>query len=415
MKRRPAFLVDLVIFVAIYPLLICVVLITTIGITLLHNWAPSFWEAPRQSTAVARSYRRAILPTISLPAASSATLAGTVDQNADPPAENQEQTTTFVELPKHDVASHRGADISSVENTLPTQLEHPAQYSPVTTSSPLTEGSTRGDDMASTQTINSPLSPTATASPTIDLDFSAFSGQDSRNSASRRPTPTPDEGVTDLVKRFISTLSEANPSPTRLFGPLPTLTSTSTGTATSTPTATPTSTATATETPIPTQTSTPTNTATPTPTPPPTNTPEPPPLPSPTDTPLPTATPLPEYDYLLAEFFNSPTTNGFLQAYVAIVDPNEIPIGDMKIIGTRLDHNLTYESPLSTWHYEGYSAPGEVIKSGNVKFEPPGGIETTSWVLYLADAQGHRMSADLPFDVNENDKQWYFIKFRRKY
>jgi hypothetical protein len=124
---------------------------------------------------------------------------------------------------------------------------------------------------------------------------------------------------------------------------------------------------------------------------------------------------MPEYDFMLAEFFNSPTTNSFLVMYVAIVDPNETPIGDMKIIGTRLDHNLTYESPLSTWYYEGYNAPGHVTKSGNVKFEPPGGIESTKWIIYLADAHGNRMSADIPFETDENNKQWYFIRFKRKF
>jgi hypothetical protein len=119
------------------------------------------------------------------------------------------------------------------------------------------------------------------------------------------------------------------------------------------------------------------------------------------------------FDFLLAEFFNSPTTNSFLVIYVAIVDPNEIPIGDMKVVGTRLDYNLTYESPLSTWFYEGYNAPGEVIKSGNVKFEPPGGIESANWVLHLEDANGQRMSEDVPFNTDQNDKQWYFIKFKR--
>ena len=131
--------------------------------------------------------------------------------------------------------------------------------------------------------------------------------------------------------------------------------------------------------------------------------------------PTPTYTPVPDYDFMLAEFFNSPTTNGFLLIYVAVVDPNEIPIGDMKLVGTRLDHNLSYESPPTTWHYEGYNAPGEVIKSGNTKFEPPGGIETTSWVLHLEDARGNRQSEDIPFDVAADNKQWYFIKFRRKY
>jgi hypothetical protein len=136
---------------------------------------------------------------------------------------------------------------------------------------------------------------------------------------------------------------------------------------------------------------------------------------SPAISPTETLTPRPEYDFMLAEFFNSPTTNDFLMMYVAIVDPNEIPIGDMKIVGTRLDHNLTYESPLSTWHYEGYNAPGQVIKSGNVKFEPPGGIESASWVLHLEDANGNRQSEDIPFDTSQDSKQWYFVKLKRKY
>jgi hypothetical protein len=147
---------------------------------------------------------------------------------------------------------------------------------------------------------------------------------------------------------------------------------------------------------------------------PPTFTPAPPPAATPTPAP-PTPTPQPEYDFLVGEFYNSPTTNPFLVIYVAIVDVNEIPIGDMKVVGTRQDHNLTYSSPLSTWYFEGYNAPGEVIKSGNVKFEPPGGIETTAWVLHLEDANGKRLSDDIPFNTDPNDKQWYFIKLKRKF
>lgn len=195
---------------------------------------------------------------------------------------------------------------------------------------------------------------------------------------------------------------------------LPTFTPTPTPTQTSTPTQTPTATATPTITPTPTETATPTPMPTATNTPRPTNPPPPPPPPPPTDTPEPTLTPLPEYDFMLGEFFNSPTTNPFLLMYVAIVDANEIPIGDFKVVGTRLDHNLTYESRLSTWHFEGYNAPGEVLKSGNVKFEPPGGYESTQWLIYLADANGARLSADVPFETDANSKQWYFVKFRRK-
>lgn len=118
---------------------------------------------------------------------------------------------------------------------------------------------------------------------------------------------------------------------------------------------------------------------------------------------------------MLNEFYNSPTTNSFLVMYVALVDTNQIPIGGLKIVGTRLDHNLTYESPLSTWHFEGYNAPGQVTKTGNVKFEPPGGIEDTNWVIYVADADGNRLSDEVPFTTTAADKQWYFLRFMRKY
>ena len=227
----------------------------------------------------------------------------------------------------------------------------------------------------------------------------------------RRPTRTPTPGlVAGFVDDIVEVVSGSSPSPTRTRMP------TWTPTATSTLTPTPTETATATPTPSP--SATPTETVTPSATPLPTDTPLPPtntPVPPPSATPLPTATPLPEYDFLLGEFYNSPTTNAFMVIYVAAVDPNEIPIGGLKVIGTRLDHNLTYESPLSTWYYEGYNAPGQAVKSGNVKFEPPGGIENTSWRLYLADADGRRLSDEVQFDTNQDDKQWYFIKFRRKF
>jgi hypothetical protein len=232
--------------------------------------------------------------------------------------------------------------------------------------------------------------------------------------STRRPTRTPTPGtIAGLTEGELDLIGAASPTPTRTR--VPTWTATPTPTSTSTPTETPTPTNTPTETATPSPTPLPTNTPLPTDTPSPTPLPTRPPPPPPTATPLPTVPPPPEYDFLLGEFFNSPTTNSFMVIYVAIVDINEVPIGGMKIIGTRLDHNLTYESLLSTWHYEGYNAPGEVVKSGNVKFEPPGGIESISWKLYLADANGAQMSETVQFDTNQNDKQWYFITFRRKF
>ncbi len=238
-------------------------------------------------------------------------------------------------------------------------------------------------------------------------------------------TPTPDSLLAQLSELlFPADKPTATPTRALHLAALPTIPPSPTATPTFTPSPTPTETPFPTDPPIPAPIDTPVPSPTDTPIPLPTHPPAPTPPPvapaesestftSPVTAPDSPATS--GYDFLLAEFYNSPTSNSFIVIYVAIVDANEIPIGDMKVVGTRLDHKLTYESPLSTWHFEGYNAPGEVIKSGNVKFEPPGGIETTSWVLHLEDANGNRLSDDVPFDTNQNDKQWYFIKFRRKF
>jgi hypothetical protein len=274
-------------------------------------------------------------------------------------------------------------------------------------------------EMAQGETVPAAPVEAIEPTPTMHLVFE-FPDQPDPSNRRRRPTPTPEAGLLDLVNSLINGEDEPEPSiqSARSEVVLPTLTATPTSTPTPLPTATPTETpiptvtATPTETPIPTEI--PTETATPvpmdTPIPPP-----PPPPPPPTETPLPTDTPVPQYDFMLGEFYNSPTTNPFMVMYVAIVDANNVPIGDMKVVGTRLDHNLTYQSPLSTWYFEGYNAPGEVQKSGNVKFEPPGGIETTKWIVHLEDANGVRLSEDIPFNTDQNDKQWYFLMFRRKY
>ncbi|MBN1217423.1 MAG: hypothetical protein JXM69_00725 [Anaerolineae bacterium] len=124
-----------------------------------------------------------------------------------------------------------------------------------------------------------------------------------------RPAPTATPAI-NLMTNLLNALSQLTPTPTRT--PLPTFTSTPTHTHTPTPSPTPTDTATPTETAIPTITPTPTDTATPTHTPIPADTPTPTKTPTatlrppPTATLSPTHTPLPEYDFIVAEFLNTP-------------------------------------------------------------------------------------------------------------
>lgn len=382
--------------------LLALLVVTGPACTLASNLTSRFTESgeatPRIKRLVAVS-TLAPLPSPALPAQEITEL----PQLAELPAAN---TLPGADSPTLTLPS---APINNENSALQGEFGPGASTAPVTGSNPNVNAPAVP---APSQSMSQAVPPTVTGLPGALPNNERTSGQ----SRTRRPTVTPTpEFMSNLMAGLLNAVSLPTAVPTQTS--LPTFTPTPIPTPTSTPTATPTETSSPTSTATPTITPTPTDTATPLPptlTPTPTNVPPPTPIPPPSATPPPADTPVPEYDFLLGEFFNSPTSNSFLVMYVAIVDPNEIPIGGMKIIGTRLDHNLTYESPLSTWYYEGYNAPGDVIKSGNVKFEPPGGIENTSWVIHLADAQGNRMSADVPFETDANAKQWYFVKFRHK-
>ena len=402
MKRQPHFLIELLTYVSVYPLLVIILVVS--GFTCSFAFTIGNWltqAPPAAPPTIAR--RLARLPTAAAPTLPPETVTHSIDKP---------ETSTTVVNPQSTVVANTTPIPTELPPSPPVDShinESPKSIEP----SPAEETNSKEINTANAYT---PMAPSAT--PTLALDMSAYVNRQATSRPVRRTaTPTPNNLINELVTSLMEVIEEpTTPAlPKIQFDTLPTLTPTPTDTATPTATATPPNTATPTETPLPTHTPIPTKTPLPSATPLPTNTPKPTPIPLPADTPVPTATPLPEYDFMLAEFFNSPTTNSFLVMYVAVVDTNEIPIGDMKIVGTRLDHNLTYESPLSTWHFEGYNAPGQVIKSGNVKFEPPGGIENTSWIIHLEDAHSNRLSDDVPFDTLQDDKQWYFVKFKRKY
>jgi hypothetical protein len=102
-----------------------------------------------------------------------------------------------------------------------------------------------------------------------------------------------------------------------------------------------------------------------------------------------------------------------LTGYIAIVNGQEIPIGGIKAVGTFEPGGVRYESPLSKWFFEGYSAPGPVIKTSSVKFEPPGGIQDGVWFIHLEDEWGTRLSEDVTVTTSSNNPEWFFIKFKQ--
>ena len=190
---------------------------------------------------------------------------------------------------------------------------------------------------------------------------------------------------------------------------------------TSTPvwTSTPTQTPTATATPIPTDTPTPAATDTPTPAPPtdtatpaPSDTPTvPPPSPPPTDTPAPTDTPGPQWDYQVAELYSQPTEANILSIMVAIQthDGNFVP--GIRVVGVDPNGTVT-KSEVSADDVIGYTPPGDVVKSGNAKFEPISNYVTGTWMFHLETPDGTQITESIPVTMDAESRSWYFFRFQ---
>jgi hypothetical protein len=147
--------------------------------------------------------------------------------------------------------------------------------------------------------------------------------------------------------------------------------------------------------------------------------PPPPPTPAPpTNTPPPAPTPTPDYPFTIGEQGNrefQKTNNPVITVYVAIVDPNNIPIGGMKVIG---DHSsgLHVESLQSDWSWSAVNCLScSYIKQGNVKFEPGAFIDGT-WNIYLTDGGGAQVSPVVPLSYSADPATWVwdFIIFKKK-
>jgi hypothetical protein len=192
--------------------------------------------------------------------------------------------------------------------------------------------------------------------------------------------------------------------------PRPTFTNTPENTPTATITPTPTATPIPTDTPTPlppTETPTPVPSDTPTITP--TNTPAPPP--PPTNTPAPTDTPAPSWQYQLSELYSQPTQANILSIMVAIQTHEGSFIPGLRVVG--IDPNgVVTKSEISADDVIGYTPPGEVVKSGNAKFEPISNYVTGTWLFHLESADGTQITDTFPVTMDLENKLWYFLRFQ---
>lgn len=190
---------------------------------------------------------------------------------------------------------------------------------------------------------------------------------------------------------------------------LPTFTSTPVATSTPTVTPTPTLTPVPTDTPtLPPPTDTPTPVPSSTPTASPTRTPAPPP--PPTNTPLPTDTPAPTWEYAVAEIFGSPTQANILSIMVAVQTQNGDFIPGLRLVGVDPEGEVT-KTELSAGSVVGFTPPSEVVKSGNIKFEPRSNYVTGTWTFHLENAEGQQVSEQFTVTMDAENRSWYFFRF----
>jgi hypothetical protein len=205
--------------------------------------------------------------------------------------------------------------------------------------------------------------------------------------------------------KLMAGVVESTPQITRTLQP--------TFTATRPATPTPIKTSTPTLTPIPTDTPTPPPTPTlpPTDTPTPTETSTPAPPPPPTNTPLPTDTPAPTWDYQLSELYNQPTEATILSIMVAVQGHDGGWIPGLRVVGVDPNGVVTKSEPTADG-VTGYTPPGDVVKSGNTKFEPISGYVTGTWYFHLETHDGTQVSDTYPVNMDAENRSWYFFRFQ---
>ncbi|OQY42829.1 MAG: hypothetical protein B6242_15765 [Anaerolineaceae bacterium 4572_78] len=98
--------------------------------------------------------------------------------------------------------------------------------------------------------------------------------------------------------------------------------------------------------------------------------------------------------------------------FFALTDGNNIPIGDLKIIGDHTPSGVHHVSSPSCYDFCKMSGMQGSVKAGNVTFEPPL-YETGTWNLYAVDGGGGQISDVISIPVSTESKSWYFVLLRR--
>jgi hypothetical protein len=88
-------------------------------------------------------------------------------------------------------------------------------------------------------------------------------------------------------------------------------------------------------------------------------------------------------------------------------------IPGVRVVGRDPNGNVT-KTEFSADHSIGYTpADAQVVKAGNIKFEPqPVAVYITgAWQFYLESSDGQQLSETLTLNMDEVNREWYFIMF----
>ena len=83
----------------------------------------------------------------------------------------------------------------------------------------------------------------------------------------------------------------------------------------------------------------------------------------------------------------------------------------LRVVGIDPNGTVT-KSELSADQVIGYTPPGDVVKSGNTKFEPVSNYVTGTWLFHLETANGAQVTEQIPVSMDTENKLWYFLRFQ---
>jgi len=82
----------------------------------------------------------------------------------------------------------------------------------------------------------------------------------------------------------------------------------------------------------------------------------------------------------------------------------------LRLVGVDPNGVVT-KSELSQGKATGHTPPGDVVKTGNTKFEPISNYVTGAWFFHLEAENGRQVSDTIPVTMDVEHRVWYFMRF----